>query len=84
MPSRIFMTIVHRTLNLLAGFAFTLAATSFAQAQDAKASLPARIELIPFESLTLPDSAFLKGDKSATARNCVLKEEPPAPACARH
>ncbi len=36
-----------------------------AQAQDARASLPARIELLPFESLTLPDSAFLKGDMSA-------------------
>ena len=68
------MTIAHRTLNLLAGFAFTLAATGFAQAQDAKSSLPARIELIPFESLTLPDSAFLKGDKS-TAKPALLAAE---------
>ena len=45
-----------------------------AAAQDAKASLPARIELIPFESLTLPDSAFLKGDKSA-AKPALLAAE---------
>jgi len=68
------MAIVHRTLNLLAGLAFTLAATGFAQAQNATASLPARIELIPFESLTLPDSAFLKGDKSA-AKPALLAAE---------
>ena len=47
---------------------FALAPLLLAQpvsAQDARASLPARVELIPFESLTLPDSAFLKGDKAA-------------------
>ncbi len=38
---------------------------SLAQAQDAKASLPARIDVLPFESITLSDSAFLKGDSSA-------------------
>lgn len=40
-----------------------LAGASAAHAQVA--SLPARIDLVPFESLTLSDSAFLKGDRSA-------------------
>jgi dienelactone hydrolase len=49
---------------LLCAFASWLLAGP-ALAQNANASLPARVELIPFESLTLPDSAFLKGDKTA-------------------
>lgn len=42
-----------------------LASLSAAHAQETVASLPSRIDVIPFESLTLSDSAFLKGDKSA-------------------
>jgi dienelactone hydrolase len=36
-----------------------------ALAQNASSSLPARIDVIPFETLTLSDKDFLTGDKSA-------------------
>ena len=55
----------HLILASLCGLLATFIAPNITRAQDARASLPARIELIPFESLTLPDSAFLKGDKAA-------------------
>ena len=46
-----------------------VAGTISAAAQDLSpmpvASLPARIELHPVQTLTLPDAAFLKGDRSA-------------------
>jgi len=60
--------------SLLAAAWLAMSFAPVVQAQDAKASLPARIELIPFESLTLPDSAFLKGDKSA-AKPALLAAE---------
>ena len=41
-----------------------LASISGAAAQDPLKSLPSRMEIIPFESLTISDNDFLKGDKS--------------------
>jgi dienelactone hydrolase len=58
--------------GMMAGF--TLGAAAPAVADEALASLPARIELIPFESLTLPDSAFLKGDKSVAKPTLLAAE----------
>lgn len=63
------------TLRALILGGILLACGTGAQAQDAAtASLAARVELIPFESLTLPDSAFLKGDRSA-AKPVMLAAE---------
>ena len=45
--------------------AAAIAASAPALAQNPNASLPGRVELTPFESLTIPDAAFLKGDRSA-------------------
>jgi dienelactone hydrolase len=53
------------TFHLALGLTLACATFGSATAQEGKASLPARIELIPIETLTLSDSAFLKGDKAA-------------------
>ncbi len=64
------------SLSLIAALAIGLTLTALpvqaqAQAQSSAptpaplAAYPARVELHPFTSLTLPDSAFLKGDKDA-------------------
>jgi hypothetical protein len=46
-------------------FALLGALATSATAEETTKSLPARIELAPFETLTLSDSAFLKGDREA-------------------
>ena len=66
---------MHASLKYILGCLIALGLNAPTFAQDARASLPARVELIPFESLTLPDSAFLKGDKSA-AKPALLAASP--------
>lgn len=65
---------MQRFLLSILGLLVMIGLSAPASAQDARASLPARIELIPFESLTLSDSAFLKGDPSA-AKPALLAAE---------
>jgi dienelactone hydrolase len=57
--------IISMTKRLLTAVFFAAIFVPVVRAQDVKATLPARIDVLPFESITLSDSDFLKGDKSA-------------------